>query len=1345
MNETAQDTDNSSAAIDDENAMVAGIMAGLDMAMSEEGGAERERPRGTEAPKGLPEEQLPGGFDALSLSLASADRIREWSSGEVKKKDTLDFKKAELPVDGGLFCQQIFGPVSKWSCRCGRYRGQRTAGVICPKCKVQVDHPSVRRYRMGHIELEKPVVHSWYMAGNSPLLPRILSTVDQPMKKADLAGIIGFDKYIVLSVSEDILAGITEEAQTVYDLQAEELEEEIAEAEEGTEEHAELVREHTVLGRAFETLCELKPMDLLPKSDSQDDLEAMHDMELHFGEFFAMDTGPEAVGSMLDMLDLKGEEEHLSGSLGSGVDSSTGRALTDSRRAAMSKRLNFVRQLMASPSDYRNCIMSCIPVLPPELRPMVELPGGRRGSSDLNLLYAMIIDTNNWLRTLNRYNSAIRVIEHNHRRRLQHSVDCLIANSRMPSPRQDRTSSRPLKSLTDSLEGKHGAFRNYMLGKRVNYSARSVIVVNPNLRLDQCGVPKTMALEVFKPFIMNALLDEDFAATQQQARSMIDIRDPAVWQVLPEVAQGRKVLLNRAPTLHRLGVQAFETVLVDGKALQIHPLVCAAFNADFDGDTMSLHLPLSAEAQAEADVLMTPSANLLSPANGRPTVSPSQDIVIGINYLTRSNGGDPVGSYESAGDALAALAAELISEHDPIEVEGIGVTTAGRVRLHSVLPEGSEFVNEQLVKSSLDAVMTDVVNSAGADAAVKALDAVKDLGFAYATRSGLTISMEDLPTLDNKDDLLEKYEVQSRKAVRQAEKGVLTVSEANSYQERIWREAEIELSAAMGDLMDSDPDNNISMMVGSGARGNKLQMRQIAIMKNLVQNPRGQIIPRPIKSSYAEGLSVLEYFMATPGARKGLTDTALRTADSGYLTRRLVEVCQDLITNSDDPFEDGQIPAHLVIDNVRPDDGVDRSMLETRLLSRCLAVDVTLSDGSTLKAGSIVGHKEMEALRDDETINSVKVLSPLTDRSERGMTRWHYGADLSTGELVDEGVAVGVIAAQSIGEPGTQLTMRTFHTGGVAMDDIAAGLPQVVNLFEARTKAANRAVLAPKGGVVSIEDKRWHKRVEIRDESDNSIKDAVRVPGGRKLLVDDGDLVTAGTPLCTGIQDPNDVLALRGMAEAQRYLVNEIQNVYRSQGVSLHDKHVECIVRQMSRHVEVTDPGGTGLEYGKATTAEFTKANAEATLAGVEPAKGRNVILPITRAAMESNSWLAVCSFQESIRSLFEAALMGTKDTFEGLKSNVLMARRIPVGSGYEGSPAHAAVEQAAAAIQVSRPHRFRKLAAAREEFDRKMAEERAMLEATSLSDVMKGVMEAEEEPLYERERNDDAISEQLS
>ena len=1414
--------------------------------------------RRSDARHGLDPEQLPGAFEGLGLRFASADDVRSWSHGEVKKKDTMDFRRNELPVDGGLFCQQIFGPVQKWSCRCGRYRGQRSQGVVCPRCKVEVGHPSARRYRMGHIELVEPVVHSWHMSGTSPILPRILSTVDRQIRKNDLASIIGFDKYIVTAVDEAVADGDTSELDVVYHIHAEDVQEElddlmaaaadrrsqnearIEEARRAAEHHnnadlrteveaeaadaatlaaaqaeadaetaeattksatqaaarklraaeravkkeatarrkeldgriaqrnsavenlekdaassatddeaaiGDLRHELEILAEAREAVANLTPWNELPVDDSPRALEVMYEMELVFTDFFSSETGPEAVLAMIDDLDLPSERDTLSEALTSGIDYATGRALSQSRRRDMSRRADLVTQLLGEngtglpPSDPRNAVLHCIPVLPPDLRPVVELPGGQRGSSDLNRLYANVIDINNLLRTLKSYSSTPRVIVNEHRRRLQNAVDCLIANSKAATPTLDRSSSRALKSLAESMEGKHGLLRSSMLGKRVNYSGRSVIVVNPSLRLDQCGIPKEMALEIFKPFVANALLDEDRASTQQHARQMIDTRDAAVWTVLPDVVSDKRVLLNRAPTLHRLGIQAFEPLLVEGKAIQIHPLVCAAFNADFDGDTMAVHLPLSSKAQAEAKVLMSPSSNLLSPADGRAVTTPSQDIVIGVNWLTRIDDYDDEGSldrYGSARDACEALGLGLIREQDPIFVDGIGVTSAGRAKLHLALPEGVPYPNRTLDKSGLGVLVEDLVSRLSPQDAAAGLDAVKDLGFEYATRSGLSIGLGDLPVPPEKGNILEKYETMSRKVARNTDRGVITVAESNFRQVDIWSEAEQAIQHEIQRLMESDPTNNISLMVGSGARGNMVQMRQIAGMKNLVQNPRGEVIPSPIKSSYADGLSALEYFMATPGARKGLADTALRTADSGYLTRRLVEVGQELTTGSGDFGDRSQ---SWTVDRVEPDSPGVRNRLDTRLASRCLARDVTLSDGTVLEAGRLLSDEDTTALRDDPDITSVEVLSPLTDPSGAGISRHHYGADLSTGELVSEGVAVGIIAAQSIGEPGTQLTMRTFHTGGVAGSDIAAGLPRVVDLFEARSpRPANKSFLAPASGTIEVPEAKpgdWVRTLTITPDA-SAADDSpvtVKIPVSRPLSVHDGDRVNIGEPLCPGAQDPNEILRLRGMADAQRYIVEEVQAVYQSQGVSLHDKHIECIVRQMTRHVEVDDPGDTDLGYGRVLLSDFTEANRKASLDQLRPATGRRVVMSITRAAMASDSWLAACSFQESIRTLFEAAMSGSVDALDSLKSAIILARPIPVGSGCEANPAHSEVDEAASGIQVSRPHRYRRLAEAREEFERQFAADNAELESTSLSDLLGGLLD-DYDPAEEAEVN---------
>ncbi len=961
-------------------------------------------------------------------------------------------------------------------------------------------------------------------------------------------------------------------------------------------------------------------------------------------------------------------------------------------------------------NDPRAMILDSVPVIPPELRPMVQLDGGRFATSDLNDLYRRVINRNNRLKRLLDL-GAPEIIVNNEKRMLQEAVDALFDNGRRGRA-VTGPGNRPLKSLSDMLKGKQGRFRQNLLGKRVDYSGRSVIVAGPTLRLHQCGLPKLMALELFKPFVMKRLVDEEYAQNIKSAKRMVERRRPDVWNVLEDAIKEHPVLLNRAPTLHRLGIQAFEPVLVEGKAIQIHPLVCAAFNADFDGDQMAVHLPLSPDAQAEARVLMLSANNIISPADGRPVTVPSQDMIIGAFYLTRSRSAEKERStlpvFRHLHQIQMALNMGEVFLHEPIEwrhptllqetralvgpenkpaaddaVYGpvndeqstkrsgkqptsespYEPTTPGRVLFNDTLPEDFPFVNRQVGKNDTGRIVRVLADEYPISTTAASLDAIKDVCYIYASRSGLTISVDDVVTPPDKATILERHEREAERVEEQFRRGIITDGELRQKEVEIWTEATEEVRASLESALQSSVHNPIDMMVESGARGNMMQVRQIAAIRGLVANPRGDIIPRPIKSSYREGLATLEYFISTPGARKGLVDTALRTADSGYLTRRLVDVAQELIVNDEDPLADGAQPTGIWLEDINPDRPDHRTHLETRLLSRCLAADVKLSDGTVFKAGMLLGEPEMIALRDDPEVTRVQVLSPLTEDSDFGVSAKSYGGSLATGYLIEVGEAVGVIAAQSIGEPGTQLTMRTFHMGGVAGSDIAGGLPRVVELFEARTPRG-KAVLVEHAGVVRIgEDDGRGRIVEV--VHDDGTVDEYRLPDMAHLVVADGDDVRAGDPLVDGPRDPKELIEILGVRETQLYLIREVQKVYREQGVSIHDKHIELIIRQMTRRVEVTESGDTEFLPGdRVDQRVYRNVNRETTANGGTPAMARPVIMGITKASLAADSWLSVASFQETTRVLTEAAIESRLDDLRGLKENIIIGKLIPAGTG---------------------------------------------------------------------------------
>ncbi|MCY4293879.1 MAG: DNA-directed RNA polymerase subunit beta', partial [Acidimicrobiaceae bacterium] len=890
-----------------------------------------------------------------------------------------------------------------------------------------------------------------------------------------------------------------------------------------------------------------------------------------------------------------------------------------------------------------------------------------------------VINRNNRLKRLLDL-AAPDIIVNNEKRMLQEAVDALFDNGRRGRP-VTGPGNRALKSLSDMLKGKQGRFRQNLLGKRVDYSGRSVIVAGPTLRFHQCGLPKIMALELFKPFVMKKLVDVEFAPNIKSAKRMVERRKPQVWDVLEDVITEHPVLLNRAPTLHRLGIQAFEPVLVEGKAIQIHPLVCAAFNADFDGDQMAVHLPLSAESQAEARLLMLSANNVLSPAHGRPLVTPTQDMIIGSHYLTEMVDGAPAPdrAFRSVDEVRFAYDNGDVSLHDPIEFRGspdlleapangsaarYQPTTAGRVFFNSVMPEGFGYINCAVGQRHMGEIVDRLARGFNVAEVSRCLDAVKDMCFEFASRSGLTISIDDVRTPAQKTAILDRYEKQADKIERQFRRGIITDGERRQLEVEVWSEATEEVTGRMKDELESDAFNPVNMMVGSGARGNMMQIRQIAGMRGLVANPRGDMIPRPIKSNFREGLRVLEYFIATPGARKGLVDTALRTADSGYLTRRLVDVAQEVIINDEDPFASGGHVKGIWLDDVTPDTPHKRTYLDTRLFGRVLAEDVQLDDGSVILAGTMVGDSELEALRDDPEVTRVRVLSPLSDDSASGISAASYGMSLATGKLIEEGEAVGVIAAQSIGEPGTQLTMRTFHTGGVAgAQDIAGGLPRVVELFEARTPKG-KAILARQAGVVRIRDYGDSDRTVVIVENDGTEHDC-KIGSEYRLEVRDGDEVEPGDALVEGPRDPKELLEIRGIDATQRYLVAEVQKVYRDQGVSIHDKHIELIVRQMTKRVAIGESGDTRfLPDERVDKAIFEQTNREAVRDGGRPASGRREVMGITKASLATDSWLSAASFQETTRVLTEAAIESRRDELVGLKENIIIGKLIPAGTG---------------------------------------------------------------------------------
>jgi DNA-directed RNA polymerase subunit beta' len=1262
-------------------------------------------------------------FDQLRIGLATADSIRGWSNGEVKKPETINYRTLR-PEKDGLFCEKIFGPTKDWECYCGKYKRVRFRGIICERCGVEVTRSKVRRERMGHIELAAPVVHIWYLRGTRSWLAYLLMGTEarEELKAKQLEKVIYFAANLVTWVDEakrhedlpDLeaelrveIADIEKKRDVEIDRRFKALEGELAELEKSGAKDTEVKARQRNVEKEIGGVRERNQSEIELAQRSFDEFKSLHsrkiledemlwrELRIRYEDYFEGGMGAETISRLIDRIDLDVEEIKLREM----IDASDGRKpLSAQRRQKVIKRLKIVTAFNRRDengrraNDPRAMILDSVPVIPPDLRPMVQLDGGRFATSDLNDLYRRV---NNRLKRLLDL-GAPEIIINNEKRMLQEAVDALFDNGRRGRP-VTGPGNRPLKSLSDMLKGKQGRFRQNLLGKRVDYSGRSVIVIGPTLQLHQCGLPKLMALELFKPFVMKRLVDAEYAQNIKSAKRMVERRRPQVWDVLEGVIKEHPVLLNRAPTLHRLGIQAFEPVLVEGKAIQVHPLVCTAFNADFDGDQMAVHLPLSAEAQAEARVLMLSANNILSPATGRPITVPTQDMVFGIYYLTLPvDGAKGEGrvfrhAYEvetafdagdidlqakilvrpEAGSHLAhsiALAngSERDADGDPNGVAGDDrmelETTAGRMFFNTALPDGYRYVNDIVGKrnTAIGAIVEEVAANFPKREVAASLDRIKALGFRYASQSGLTISINDVRTPPDKQTILDRYEKEAEKAEAQFKRGIITDDERRQKEIEIWTSANSEVGKAMEKSLSTIAFNPLDMMVDSGARGNSQQIRQIAGMKGLVSNPRGEMIPRPIKSSFREGLSVLEYFISTHGARKGLADTALRTADSGYLTRRLVDVAQELIVREDDC---GSVRG-IWIEGVVPDGAGTRSYLETRVYGRISAEEVTLSDKSKIEAGTLLTEEIVNRLRDDPAVDRVRTRSVLTCEAEQGICAACYGQSLATGEMIELGEAVGVIAAQSIGEPGTQLTMRTFHTGGIVGEDITHGLPRVVELFEARTPKG-AAVLARHSGVARVEEDESGRHITV--VADDGEEHTVLVAQRAHLEVADGQEVGAGDALVEGPKDPKELLEVKGIRETQQYLVEEVQKVYRDQGVSIHDKHIELIVRQMLRRVLVAEPGDASFLPGeRVDSRSYAEVNRQLVQDGKRPAEGRPELMGITKASLATESWLSAASFQETTRVLTEAAIEGKSDQLFGLKENIIIGKLIPAGSGME-------------------------------------------------------------------------------
>ncbi|MEV0701460.1 DNA-directed RNA polymerase subunit beta' [Saccharopolyspora sp. NPDC050389] len=1242
-------------------------------------------------------------FDELRIGLATADDIRQWSYGEVKKPETINYRTLK-PEKDGLFCEKIFGPTRDWECYCGKYKRVRFKGIICERCGVEVTRAKVRRERMGHIELAAAVTHIWYFKGVPSRLGYLLDLAPKDLEK-----IIYFAAYVITSVNTEMRhndlstleSEISVERKRVADqrdadleARAQKLEADLAalEAEgaksdqrrkvkEGAEREMKQLRDRAQreldkLDEIWETFTKLEPRQLIA------DEMLYRELYDRYGEYFTGGMGAESIQSLLSTFDIGAEAELLRETIRSGKGQKKLRAL---------KRLKVVAAFQATGNDPSGMVLNCVPVIPPDLRPMVQLDGGRFATSDLNDLYRRVINRNNRLKRLIDL-GAPEIIVNNEKRMLQESVDALFDNGRRGRP-VTGPGNRPLKSLSDLLKGKQGRFRQNLLGKRVDYSGRSVIVVGPQLKLHQCGLPKEMAVELFKPFVMKRLVDLNHAQNIKSAKRMVERQRPQVWDVLEEVIAEHPVLLNRAPTLHRLGIQAFEPQLVEGKAIQLHPLVCEAFNADFDGDQMAVHLPLSAEAQAEARILMLSSNNILSPASGRPLAMPRLDMVTGLYHLTRQvDGAKGEGlAFSSVGEAIMAFDRGALDLQAKIKIrlrdvvpnkaqlpEGwepgqpwLAETTLGRVWFNELLPEDYPFVDDLLPKKKQAAIVNDLAERYPMVTVAQTLDKLKDAGFHWATRSGVTVSITDVVVPPNKTEILDSYEAKADQVEKRYRRGALSYQERNAELVKVWTAAKDEVAEAME--LNFPEDNSISVIVKSGAAGNMTQVVQLAGMRGLVSNPKGEYIPRPIKANFREGLSVLEYFISNHGARKGLADTALRTADSGYLTRRLVDVSQDVIVRETDCGTERGI--RMPIAELLPDGKLLRDAhVETSIYARTTADDVTDADGNIVLArGSDLGDPAIEKLL-AANVTKVKVRSVLTCQSGVGVCAVCYGRSMATGKLVDVGEAVGIVAAQSIGEPGTQLTMRTFHQGGVAGDDITTGLPRVQELFEARVPKG-KAPIADTSGRIRMEDNdRYWKITIIPDDGGEEIVydklskrqrlAAISVDGTERQIAD-GDHVEVGQQLLEGAVDPHEVLRVMGPREAQLHLVREVQEVYRSQGVGIHDKHVEVIVRQMLRRVIIIDSGATEFLPGSPVErSQFESENRRVVAEGGDPASGRPVLMGITKASLATDSWLSAASFQETTRILTNAAIEGASDKLVGLKENVIIGKLIPAGTG---------------------------------------------------------------------------------
>ena len=1157
-------------------------------------------------------------FDAIKIGLASPEKIREWSRGEVTKPETINYRTLK-PEKDGLFCERIFGPSKDWECHCGKYKKIRYKGVVCDRCGVEVTKASVRRERMGHIELAAPVSHIWYFKGIPSRMGLILDLSPRTLEK-----VLYFANYIVLDPADS----------------------------------------------------GLQYKQVLTEKEYQDAREA-------YGYNFRVGMGAESIMELLKAIDLGKDAAELKAEL---VDA------TGQKRARIIKRLEVVESFRESGNRPEWMIMTAIPVIPPDLRPMVQLDGGRFATSDLNDLYRRIINRNNRLKRLLEL-GAPDIIVRNEKRMLQEAVDALIDNGRRGRP-VTGPGNRALKSLSDMLKGKSGRFRQNLLGKRVDYSGRSVIVVGPELKIYQCGLPKEMAIELFKPFVMKELVANGTSHNIKNAKKMVEKLQPEVWDVLEDVIKEHPVMLNRAPTLHRLGIQAFEPILVEGKAIKLHPLVCTAFNADFDGDQMAVHLPLSQEAQAECRFLLLSPNNLLKPSDGGPVAVPSQDMVLGIYYLTQERPGNPGEGkfFKSVNEAILAYENKVITLQsrikvritktmpDGTEMTGIVESTLGRFLFNEILPQDLGFVdrsipgNELLLevdflvgKKQLKKILEKVINTHGATKTAEVLDSIKATGYKYSTRAAMTVSISDMTVPPQKPEMIQNAQNIVDKITKNYKRGLITEEERYKEVVETWKKTDDELTKALLDGLDKY--NNIFMMADSGARGSDKQIKQLAGMRGLMADTTGHTIELPIKSNFREGLEVLEYFMSAHGARKGMSDTALRTADSGYLTRRMVDVSQELIVRETDCCENRPEISGMYVKGFM--DGKEEiENLQERITGRFACETITNKDGEVLvKANHMITPRRAARIMSEGVsktggpIEEVKIRTILTCKCKVGVCAKCYGANMATGEAVQVGEAVGIIAAQSIGEPGTQLTMRTFHSGGVAGGDITQGLPRVEELFEAR-KPKGLAIITEIPGVAVINDTK-KKREIIVTNPENGDSKTYLIPYGSRIKIADGQVLEAGDELTEGSVNPHDILRIKGVRAVQDYMIREVQRVYRLQGVEISDKHIEVLVRQMLKKIRIEDNGDTEFLPGTLVDVlEFEEVNENLEKEGKKPAEGKQVMLGITKASLATDSFLSAASFQETTKVLTEAAIKGKVDHLVGLKENVIIGKLIPAGTG---------------------------------------------------------------------------------